>query len=313
MSIKKLTRVACVTAIAGIAVFTGAFSGCTIETKHPHVEITIEFNEVEYDLEFQLYRNMYPQTVKHFIELANAKFYDNTIIHNYNSRDWYGGGYSFVDEETYKSAYDTAGGLEDYLIENSKEQTYYEDLFQKGLLTPSVYKTFTENYKGDTPLSTLIGEFSANDHEIQKGALTSQLGALRMYYHSGKTYDGEKTSEKVWVETTRDDEAFERDYGYNSATSMFAVQVGTSSDLTTSKYCIFGHLNSDADLEKLEELKDAIADYIADAFADDSSDFVQTVEVAVDHYEEIADKGTDVSYSVTAKPLIVKTVKVLKY
>lgn len=313
MSIKKFARIACVTTIAGIAACTAAFSACSIKTDHPRVEMTIQFNGVDYDLEFQLYRNMYPRTVQHFIELADAEFYDGTIIHNYTSRDWYGGGYDFTDAATYEQAYGETGGMENYLIENSKEREYFEDMFNggNGFLTSSVYKTYTEvngKYRGAEAISTLIGEFANNDHEIAKGALTSQEGALRMYYTPIST------TEKVWVETLQDDEAFERDYEYNSATSLFAIQVGTSSDLATKDYCIFGVLNSDGDKETLNELEDAIADFISENYTDDSTDFTQSVSIEVGEYEEVLEnRGTDVTYSCTAEPIVIKTVKVTKY
>lgn len=315
MSFKKIGRIACVSALACIAGATAAFSACTIETKHPRAKITIEFNEKTYEIEYQLYRNMYPQTVKHFIQLADEGFYDNTIIHNYTTNDWYGGGFKYSAED-YTSAYATTGTLKEYFLENSLEEAYY-NLFTEEKLTPSVYKSaeFDDNgkAKGTDALPTLIGEFANNDHTVEKGALTSAFGALKMYYTSGKTYGGEKTSkDKVWVENTTDHFAFERDYALNSATSLFTIQAGTSSALTDSAYCTFGILK-DGSGDVLNDLKDAISTYISDNLGGTSSSFYKSVEVTVDKYEQFADKGTDVTYRASVLPIVIKTVKITKY
>lgn len=316
MSFKKIRRAACVTALASVAAFAAAFSACTIETKHPRAKITLEFNEVTYVIEYQLYRNMYPQTVKHFIELADEGFYDNTLIHNYTANDWYGGGYSY-DSATYASQYATTGTLAEYYAENSLEKKYY-DLFAADTFTPSVYKSVEfdakGNAKGEEALPTLIGEFTNNDHTITKGAVSTQFGALRMYYTSGKTYNGEKTTpDKVWVQNTTDASAFEREYSYNSATSLFAIQAGTSSALSNASYCTFGLLKDENSENALNDLIDAISDYIADNLSGTSSSFYKSVEVTVDKYEQFADKDTDVTYRATVLPIIVKTVEITKY
>lgn len=317
MNIKKFARLACVTAVAGITAFSAGLSGCAIETKHPNVEINVEFNDVTYTFKFKLYRNMYPQTVKHFIELADAGFYNETVIHDYQTKDWFGGGYDYVEEQTgdksaYASSYSKTGGMTDYFTETSKEEYYYKTLYNggNGVLTPSVYKSYYEEndmFMGENPLPTLIGEFTNNDHEVKYNALTSRKGALRMYYTPIST------TEKVWVHTTKDDEAFERDYEYNSATSLFAIQVSSSSSLASSDYCIFGHMLRDKDLETLDELKDAIAEYIEDYYSDDETKFTQSVEVEVNNYDQVANPGVAVTYTSTAEPIIIRTVKVTKY
>ena len=51
--------------------------------------------------------------MRHFIELAEAGFYDNTIIHDYTSNDWYGGGYVY-NQEAYADA-GSNNALDDYL------------------------------------------------------------------------------------------------------------------------------------------------------------------------------------------------------
>ena len=258
---------------------------------------------------------MYPQTVKHFIELADEGFYDNTVIHDYKTNDWYGGGYSY--DQTYATAYNTTGGLREYFMETtSLESKYYNELFLGGKLSPSVYASYEadgDDFVGTDALPTLIGEFTKNDHTVLKGAINSQFGALKMYYTSGKTYSGSSSSQKVWIETTKDDSAFERDYKYNSATSLFSIQVGAASSLSNSEYCTFAILKGDGDEDKLNELKDAISDYISENYSGSTASFTKSVEVVVDNFEQVADKGTEVDYTATAVPIIIKTVKITKY
>ena len=71
------------------------FVGC--ETKRPEISMKIEFNGETYTLGYTLYRNMYPQTVAHYMELIDKKFYDNTVIHDYQSNYIIGGGF-YYDE-----------------------------------------------------------------------------------------------------------------------------------------------------------------------------------------------------------------------
>ncbi len=306
MFLKFLKRLTCAAAIVGAVGVSVSMSGCTIETNHPNAQITIEFNGETYEINYKLYRNMYPQTVRHFIELADEGFYDNTIIHNYTSNDWYGGGYSYISEgdDSYSSNYKYAS----YFESASKEKAYSE-LFKSGALTATVFKEGVEPDKehctADNALSTLIGEFTSNDHNIDNGALESQYGGLRMYYTS-KT-----TTAKVPILTGKK-QYLEHDYKYNCATSLFAIQVSTSSSLSSDDYCLFGVLKNDDATEALEDLQEAIEDYIDSI----TTSFTYTVSnITIDNYEEVSDddKGVDTSYTATSMPIVIKSVKITKY
>ncbi|MBE7088578.1 MAG: hypothetical protein E7370_03545 [Clostridiales bacterium] len=316
MTFKKLSRIACVSLIAGVTVFAAGVSGCTIGTKRPEAKITIEFNDNSYELEYELHRNKYPQTVKHFIELADEGFYDNTIIHNYTTNDWYGGGYGY-NAETYASSYAAVGSMTEYFEDNSLEGKYYNDLFLAGKLSASVYKDSqveNGNFVGKDALPTLIGEFSKNGHSVENGGLTSRFGALKMYYSSDKTYNnGQLSSEKIWMETEQDDSAFYVDYKYNSATSIFAMQIGSTSSLSGNEYCTFAVLKNDKDEEVLNDLKEAITKYIEENHSGESLKFYKDVEVTVDLYEQVADKGTETTFAATSLPIVIKTVEITKY
>ena len=310
---KKLKYAVISLSLAAIVGVSAAASACTIKTKHPRAKITVEFNDKTYDLEFTLYRNMYPQTVQHFIELADEGFYDNMIIHNYTSTDWFTGSYTY-NAESYKTSYSNSGLLSEYMENHSKEQAYY-NLFNDGKLTPSVYKTAVydgnkQTVSRDDALPNLIGEFPSNDHNIEKNALTETFGALKYYYYNKGT-----TNKPVTIKTSFN-EILEHDYKYNCATSVFAIQSGSGSSYSSQNYCIFGQLRNDKNIDKLNELDDAIDDYISDELDGNSDDFTKSVTTNVDNLDSFAPDGgksIEVSFTVTSMPLIIRTVKITKY
>lgn len=300
--IKKLILATTLVCVAGTV---AAASACTIETKHPEIRITVEFNGEDYKLDYTLYRNMYPNTVRHFLELADANYYDGTIIHDYRTNDWFGGGYAY-DKSAYAALADntTAGGS--YLEEHSLEEQYLE-LFKGGKLTSTVFSNI--KYEGEqqvlvkeSALPTLIGEFTTNKHEIEKGALSANIGVLKMFYYS-KTTDG-----MVYV-TPTEDQLYWADYKYNCATSLFAMQVGGSSSYGANNYCVFGKMESTS---ALTDLKDAVADYLAEL----SRTYYEANGVAIDNLVEQfsqADSSAEVNFQLPAEPIIIKTVKITKW
>ncbi len=309
MNFKKLSRIIGVTALTCVAGLTGVASGCAIETNHPRARITIEFLDETYEIDYNLYRNMYPQTVKRFIELADQGFYDNTIIHDYTANDWYAGGYGY--DESYETAY-ASGAMEEY-YENFSLQDEFVDLFENSKLTTSVYRELGYNDKdeaiGVTPLATLYGEFKNNNHKVKSGALSNEFGALHMYYVSNAT------SKETVVGISGSGEVLERSYNYNCATSMFAIQANTSSSLAVANYCVFAVLDKESDEDVLFDLQEAIEEYIDDNLNGTTADFTKTkVTATVNDYDQVLDAGSLTKLcSATIKPLIIKSVKITKY
>ncbi len=301
MKLKRLGRVICTLALAGAAFAVSAtMTGCN--NGHAEAEITIEYDGVSYVLEYTMYRNMYPQTVQHFIELADNRFYDNTIIHNYQTSNWYGGGYNYVagedenDETSYSWAYNNDSLLE-YLENSSKEREYY-DLADpaNNKITPSVYGDLRDGKLAD-PYRTLIGEFSSNQHKIENGALRNEYGALKFYYTTISDKAGKK---HVYLDKSGSDLGVMGEYRYNSATSLFSIQTGTSTS-SDSTHCIFATLNNTDTLKNLRSAVTKSYDY-------------EDVSVYVDNYDEIlgSNKNQD-TYRITKKPIIVKSVRITKY
>lgn len=310
---KKLRFAALALAAISTVAVSASLSACKIETKHPRATIQIEFNEKVYDLEYTLYRNMYPQTVRHFIELADEGFYNGMIIHNYTSSDWFTGAYSY-DGETYAAAYENKSRLGEYLEQNDKEKAYY-DLFASDKLTPNVYKTSRyedgeQVVSREDALPNLIGEFPSNDHNVENNPLTEEYGSLKYFY-----YDKGSKNQIVTIKTSFD-EILEHDYSLNCATSVFAIQASTTSSYTANSYCVFAKLRNESAEETLDDLNNDIYDYISDNHDGTESKFTTNVSAIVDKLDTFAEDGgrnIEASFYLTATPIIIKSVKITKY
>lgn len=323
---KKIKKACLAMALAALVGVSAGATACGT-SKHPTARITIEFNGETYVIDYMLYRNMYPQTVQHFIELADAGFYNNMIIHDYKSSDWVTGAYSYngtVGEgqdaivTDYAASY-ARSSMAEYLEDNCKEQAYYT-LVTKGIIdgsfSASVYKGSIPDTdkEGNTVLSkeyalpTVIGEFSENGHKIEddKG-LTASYGTLKMVYYK-------KDVKSVFVEDSFGQVMY-RDYNYNCATSLFAMQVTESSSLyDSSKYAVFGQLKNDDAQDALEDLRNALSDYISDLGS--SSSWSKSVSTQVDRLDTYADDGgsdIEVSFTMTSVPIIIKSVEITKH
>lgn len=279
-------------AAAAVLCAVPLMSGC--ESDHPEAVITISYDGTDYELHYKLYRNMYPQTVRHFIELADAGFYNDTIIHSYESSYFYGGGYAY-DAEAYESSYETgAGAMREYFDANSKEGAYY-DLATNGTLTPSVYLDYIGGEYRDM-LPTLIGEVG-DMHVVQNGALTGGFGALRMYYSDKDLENGDV----VYLDKDGNPDGVLFDgYLEHSATSIFSIQ--TSSTAGSTAYCIFGQLT---DTQPLTDLAAAVS----------SGASLTVSDVVIDQYDQIIGKRYDNvdDFTVRSVPLIVKSVEITRY
>lgn len=276
-------------------------AGCS--NAHPEAQITISFDEQDYVLNYKLYRNMYPQTVQHFIELTENGFYDGTIIHNYQSNYLYGGGYDYeVEGMTYEEAYQEGeASMRDYYDAASKEEEYATLADPaKGKITPSVYTTIDDG-KYVNPLNTLIGEFTSNQHKIDNGALKQTYGCLTMYYTDKKS-DAVK-NKRVYLDKYGSAFGVQGDYTYNSATSLFRIYTSNpQTPSSLSAYCIFGTLKNTS---ALDNLKSAIS----------SKSVTSTqVKIYVDNKDEfLGANSNEATYSMASKPIVIKSVKITKY
>lgn len=295
---KKLFRALTLAAATGIAAVSMlAIVGC--DTNYPEVTITYEFNGKKYEVEYILTRNGAPQTVRHFMELADAGYYDGTVIHDYNSNGLYlyGGGYT-MDEN---------GELE--------EKDYWTEV--KALEEKGATFTQTVFTEGDrTPLYTVRGEFSANGVKKNgKSYYHNQAGTLVMYYM-------DKGSDTTRVGTIRSDGGDNNEgedyqegdyYKYNSATSLFYTFTSTGGSKTEldETYCAFGRTKN---FDQLQELLNAVNDYASER--DESNPFLVEQDIVLNQYdpfELIRNAKITVTYSVPSEPITILSVKVTKY
>lgn len=313
--IKKL--IACMALSTTVVCAAATATGCSAETDHPEVSITYEFNGKKYVIEYTLYRNMYPNTVRHFLELTENGFYNNTVIHDMESNDWFGGAYSY-DAEKYSAQATSSDAMSDYYSFYDYETgTYiskeneYDRLYKADKLSATVYSNIA--YKGQTQvidkqykLPTLIGEFSDNQHKIDNGALTADYGCLKMYYST------RQTKKKVYVTPAGGGIAYS-DYSKNCATYVFGMQVGTTSTYVASQYCVFAKIKDDSKLEKLVE---AVQDYNDDKYGTSVSEHYFQPEVDVDtldKFDEEADAVKKETFRSPKTAIVIKSVKIVKY
>ncbi len=318
MSFRKIKYAAAGVAVAAVVGVTAALSGCTIETGRPRARITVEFNGTEYVIDFELYRDMYPQTVRHFIELADEGFYDDTVIHDYTSNDIYGGGYKY-DQEKYEESIG-GGSPEDYLDDS---EIYLEDDYyalatrEDSPITPSVFDDAGYTYddegnmlpeEGDA-LPTLYGEFSENGHTVENGQRGAEYGSLKMYYSEKVISD--TAGAQVLVRTGLD-ETLLREYQYNSATSLFAIQTSASTALDADEYATFGYLLNDDAEAVLDSLMDAVDDYIDEEY-NSSSDFTVNAGTEIDRFEQVAEQATAADFDLPKLAIRIRSVEITRY
>lgn len=303
----SLRRVATIATAAAICVGSAVmFAGCT--SNNPEVTITYEFQGKEYSVDYTLSRLDAPTTVTHFLELADAGFYDGLCIHDYTSSALYSGGYKLVDGELEEVDY----FAEVKRLEQEKNVTF----------TQSVWKS-----DKTTPLYTVYGEFEQNGNKPENARQNvHQQGALVMYYT-------DKGSFNYRVTTLRNDEGKNnngdkydtgKSYSYNSATSLFYTYTGYADTSLDEKYCVFGAASDYSG--QFQKLLDAINDYITEHDSDEAeNEFSFTEDKLVTNVNEL-EQGDDSDFDdlrrgnleVTYKtpvdePIIIKSVKVNKY
>ena len=257
-------------------------------------------------MDYILSRKGAPQTVRHFVELADAGYYDGTVIHDYQSSGsfLYGGGYTWNADE--KEIVER--NYWDWVTTYEAEHNY----------------TFTQSvYYNDKGTYTVYGEFSENgctdNSKKYSHNYTLYPGALVMYY----TDKGKDTTR---VKVNRSDngdnnngetEQEGNQYKYNCATSLFYTYTGTSSRSDLDRlYSVFGHAK---DFSQLKALLDAVSEYEENNLTGDEETFTEEFTVEnVNRYDPInnglvSNAKIPGTYNVPVEPITLKTVKVTKY
>lgn len=274
-----------------------AFVGC--ETKRPVISVRITFNENTYELEYELYRNMYPQTVAHYLELIDMDYFDGTVIHDYQSNRMVGGGYYYDGEDV----------VEDLAEKDYDAATLNED----GTVALENVSVWADENK-ETAYNTLYGEFEDNGARVENNGLTNQLGSIGTYYYTPHDSAADK-SQKVYVQLNQDSSMDTRPYCYNSVRSMFYLYTGSSG--TETAYCTFGLLKDSDDAETFQQLLDDIEEYTLETLneGDESGTEIFTTEkqVTIEDRYWIEDTYEDVTFKVPRAKIVIEEMRVVKY
>lgn len=280
---RKLTLLTAAVVTVGA---TFAFAGC--DTANPEVTITYTFQNKDYEVDYILSRSSAPQTVQHFIELAEHGYYEGLCIHDYKSDALYTGGYTY-DE-----------GSESLVMKD------YFTTVQDWNLTQSVYRTDDLT----TGTNTLYGEFEKNGVKREGSYYTHSRGALVMFYN-----DTNESTERVYTKRSGDSTLQSGSYySNNCATSLFYTFTGSSSAKGDSE-CVFGKAKDyDNQLSGDNGLLTAIDDYI-ETLSEEADGFTKEFAVAnINQYDPIV-KSTVISatFEVPIEAIVIKSVKVTKY
>ena len=295
---KTLKKITC-GILAAVSVFGCAATLTACETTHPEVEMKVEFNGETYTLEYKLYRELAPQTVKHFLWLAGNGYYDGLCVHDYSQSDYlrmYTGAYAATDAE------DDADGL--------VYKKYYETIKSYSNYGEFPVSVWLEKEKKN-PTYTLKGEFSDNNFRVESGALKETFGSLTMYYHNISDYEEFAESDVYMIRADGKDPS-KCDYKYNYTTSMFYISLSKTT-LSNKGYCTFATLQSDSQ-DVLEDLQEALTDYIETTYNGEVESFTESESVVIcedDPY--IGSQSIRENFSVPKKAIVIKSVKVTKY
>ncbi|MBE7080398.1 MAG: hypothetical protein E7371_04085 [Clostridiales bacterium] len=296
MSKKMMKRIVC-NAVATLSAVACLGMATSCETAHPEVEMTITFQDTPYVLEYELYRNIAPSTVKHFLWLAGNGYYDGLCIHDYDASA----------KRMYTGAYTADTNEESGL----KYKSYYEEIAKFENYADFPVSVWADK-DGKEALYTVYGEFENNGFVVENGAKKQSYGSLTMYYTE------KSTAAKVYAPYLSGDsnEFATRQYKYNSATSQFFISLSTTASSSVS-YCTFATLDEDS-VEVLESLEDAIAEFIKAEYGDDAtaSEFVHKEKIQIDTddlYEDAELLKDSNAFEVPNAEIKVTSVKVKKY
>lgn len=286
---KTVKKIIC-GALASVCAFGCAATLTACETSRPEVEMVIEFNGSTYTLNYEMARNVTPATVNHFIWLVDNGYYNGLCVHDYEEGSkMYTGGYKTATEEG------DADGLAEF--------SYFSEI-KKFTNYSSFPKTVWLDNEKQTPTYTLYGEFDNNQVKVENGKLADKFGSLSMYYYDSSKFEASKTD--IWGARTSDGQLYKRagGYQYNSATSLFYINLDEESSTFNKSYCTFAVLKSESE-DVLKDLKEEI---------ESIDDITQSHKVRVCQDDPVlGEYEINVNFDVPQKEIKIKSVKITKY
>lgn len=236
--IKKV--VAMLLAIFLLLCVTIVFVGCDSDT--PKITISIYFdnedgnsNNDTYELTYRLNRKYYPQTTKHYLSLIESGFYNNTIIHDYqteNNKMIAGAFSSFAD------------------VQNNN--------FKAQPATPA--SVWANPEKTQVVQNVLYGETQSNGFEVQSGGFSNEKGALGTYTYlygqEGIAQNAEFTKYVYANASHNKKQTREVQYMNNAVTTMFYFS--TADTALDNNFCVFAVLNDTTSKNRFNDLINAI-------------------------------------------------------
>ncbi len=287
---KLVKAVAVVLAAVCLLGCTLVFTGC--ESRYPEITMRISFNGESYELRYKLSRDLYSQTVAHYLELIDLDFFDGTVIHDYRSDRMVGGGYTYADMEN-------GDEVEDLIACDYNAATTDAD----GNITLDNVTVWADADRTQET-NRLHGETSANGFSIESGnGLRNRFGALGTY-----SYVGSAEKKIVYYAKSSDNGYGSSEYYKNSVTSMFYIYTSTTSS-TDKNFCVFAELANDESKDALNALIDAIEEYTDDL---ESGSFTENKEVTI-RDEFTMDGSYEADFSVPTEKIIIEEVTVNKY
>ncbi len=268
------------------------FAAC--ESKYPEIRMQISFNGETYSLTYKLYRNAYEQTVEHYLELVEMGYFNNTVIHDYQSDRMVGGGYTYTDLENGDITADLTALDYDAATLNADGSVK---------IPVSVWKDEARTQA----TNRLYGEISGNGFVLNNfSGMKNQTGAIGTYAYTG-------SGEKNFVYATRPSGTqVSGEYYKNSVTSMFFLATNSSA-ASDSKFCVFGELANDSSVTAFSNLTTAISDYItAQQETDESYSFTRGFETEIED-DMAVNNPYSVTFNVPKVKIIILSAEVTKY
>ena len=266
------------------------FTGC--ESRYPEITMRISFNGESYELRYKLSRDLYSQTVAHYLELIDLGYFDGTVIHDYQSDRLIGGGYTYADMENGDAVEDLTACDYDAATTDAEGNVTLENV------------TVWADADRTQATNRLHGETSANGFSIESGnGLRNRFGTLGAY-----TYVGTGEKNIVYYAKSSDNGYGSSEYYKNSFTSMFYIYTSTTSS-TERNYCVFAELADDASEDALNELLDAIDAYTEDL---ESGSFTESKEVTIQD-EFTVDGSYEATFAVPTEKIVIEEVTVDTY